>query len=79
MISRVLRAIPPVVVLAGGIALLSSPAAAFTDTCHSGDGGATCTGDTCCADATSCYTDSSICSAMYCEDHPQSPSCIHPT
>lgn len=66
------------IVLAGG-AFLTVPteASAFTDTCTSGSG-SSCSGSTCCADATGCYTNPDICQQMYCDNHPNSPSCTHP-
>jgi hypothetical protein len=65
------------VVAVGGWVLLSGPAEAQggQSTCTSGNGQASCTGSTCCADETSCYTSEAICLAMYCDQHPEAQSC----
>lgn len=79
MTSSVARALISVAIIAAGTSILAMPASGFQDTCAPTNGGASCTGDTCCADASACYTDPAICMQMYCDNHPNSPSCTHTT
>jgi hypothetical protein len=60
-----------------GAWVLSSPSALAQggqSTCTAGNG-ATCSGTTCCADATACYTSEALCTAMFCDNHPNAPGC----
>lgn len=67
------------VILAAGIGLTrSSPTLAQDDsqenTCTAANG-AQCSGETCCANATQCHTDTDLCLAMFCADYPEAKIC----
>lgn len=59
-----------------GALVTAPPAAGFgADECQGTQG--VCEGETCCVDGEtgSCYTGEELCTALFCEDHPESSLC----